>query len=367
MAAAQRNTPPPLIARLLSEPGAFDFFQAVRLLEEHLGERGHRAAVDGDALDSVTEAGGVHFDVLPSLAFPQRPIESVALDHSSQGTRADVKVAFLGLLGAAGTLPRHYTEIVLARQQARDTSLVDYLGTFEERAAAFFHRAWSKYRPAVAYDEHAAQRGEVDPVTTAFLALVGRLPRPRGEALTVDERLEAHFAGAFADRRRSAAGLAGLVRGLLHCDVTVEQFVGQWVDLDRSEWSRLGDGSGEGRQTRLGEESVLGTRVWAVDARVRIEAGPLDRERFRALWPGGEPVRIVRAAIRSYVGPLIDFDLFWHLAPEAPKALRLGGPQRLGRDTWLGWGAGRTPDLRVESRPYHESAGAPLGAHTQEL
>ena len=44
MAAQGRRNDPPLIERLLKEPGCFDFFQAVRLLERMEPARAHRSA-----------------------------------------------------------------------------------------------------------------------------------------------------------------------------------------------------------------------------------------------------------------------------------------------------------------------------------
>jgi type VI secretion system protein ImpH len=190
-------------------------------------------------------------------------------------------------------------------------------------------------------------------VLTALLGLVGVLPRPRAKPLGAGELAQVHHAGLFADQRRSASALRGMLGGLLGSPVRLEQFVGQWVALDPGARSRLGDGPGAGLPARLGEESVLGARVWCVDARIRVVAGPLDRARFRELWPGGERVRFLWELLRTYLGPLIECDLVWELAPDAPAAARLGGDQRLGRDAWLGWSEFGRPDTRVPSPPWH--------------
>ena len=354
MGTAQRKPHPALVEDLLRSPGSFTFFRAVQVLEETLGrKRGRkgRKRVGGDHSSSEV---GIRFDVVPSLAFPDRQI--TAVEEGSVDPDApdfEVRVSFLGLVGPAGTLPTHYTEILLKRLQEKDAALRDYLRVFQDRGIALFYRAWKKYRLAVSYLDADLERGDPDPVLNSILGLVGLLPHAKGSELRPLQLVQAHHAGLYSNRRRSANGLRAMLAGLLGCQVRVQQFVGQWIELDPAACSRLGAGRGPGTQATLGEETVLGSRVWSVDARIRVVAGPLSRARFRQLWPGGEPVRYLWGAIRSYLGPLIECDLVWELAPDAPAATILGGDQRLGRDCWLGWSDFGGPDRRVGSPPWH--------------
>ena len=354
MGTAKRNAHPALIAELLREPGGFDFLRAVQVLEAQRTAR--QPGADGELVgfDRPPSETGLRFGSSASLAFPAKSIASVRAREGPGETAYDVAVSFLGLVGPAGTLPVHYTETVLQRLHAKDASLGDFLDAFQDRGIALFYRAWKKYRLPLAFASSDPARGKLDPVLNAILALLGLLPRARAKPVHAIELAQAHHAGLFADRRRSAAGLRAMLRGLLRCEVAVEEFVGQWIDLDRAAWSRLGDGEG-GAPARLGDESVLGARVWSVDARVRVVAGPLDRARFRELWPGGAPVRFLWQLVRAYLGPLIECELVWQLAPDAPAAQHLGSDQRLGRDAWLGWGGNAAPDTRVASPPWHNS------------
>lgn len=362
MGTAKRKPHPALIERLLQEPGSFEFFRAVQLLEEYLDSRrkrrsSRRVGFDHDSLDV-----GLRFRTPPSLSFPARTITAVE-EEEDAGQGFSVLVSFLGLIGQASTLPTSYTELVQGRLHEKDPSPRDFLDLFHDRGTALFYRAWKKYRLAISFGDANLARGRPDPVLEAILALVGLLPLPKGEALAAGELTEAFHAGHFSNRRRSANGLRAMMRGLLGCDVQVEQFVGQWIDIDRDAWSRLGEGPGPGVPAKLGDESVLGARVWSVDARIRVVAGPLDRETFRRLWPGGEPVRYLWQCLRAYLGPLIECDLVWELAPDAPAAVQLGGEQRLGRDCWLGWSETVCPDLRVGSPPWHISDPSHAIAH----
>ena len=362
MGPTQRKPDSPLIRRIQDDPSSFEFFRAVQLLEAHLLARSGRAG-RGIGFDQSSAEVGLRFSVVPTLAFPPTPIAAVKETRAVAGVGErtapeayDVAVSFMGLVGPAGTLPVHYTETLLQRVHAKDNALRAFLDGLHDRTTALFYRAWKKYRLAVSFEQSVPARGEADPILGVFLGLVGRRPRRRGKAFRPEEFGEVHHAGLFSDRRRSARGLQTMLAGLLGCAVRVEQFVGQWIELDAGALGRLGGTDGPGVPARLGDETVLGSRVWSVDSRVRIVAGPLDRARFRELWPGGARVGYVREIVRTYLGPLIEFDLEWELDADAPTPLCLGGAQLLGRDCWLGWSDDGQPVRRVHSPPWHEAS-----------
>ena len=60
-------------------------------------------------------------------------------------------VNFMGLTGPLGILPYSYTEFMLERMRAKDSSLQDFLDIFNHRMISFFYRAWEKYRFPVTY------------------------------------------------------------------------------------------------------------------------------------------------------------------------------------------------------------------------
>jgi type VI secretion system protein ImpH len=354
MGPASRRPDPALIERLIEAPAAFDFFQALHLLELETAARDSagpaRQALD---LDRPPAELGLRFRVLPSLAFPVQPIAAVrrlARDETTDGG-FELDIACLGLIGPAGTLPKHYTAALLERLHLKDATLREFLDLLQHRSVVLFYRAGCKYRVARAIGCGSRAESAGDPLLDTLLSLVGRAAAAPQRDSVLDLRTLAHHSGLFADRRRSAEGLRSMLSGMLGCSVRVEQFLGEWVELDERARSRLGRSAGPGTQARLGEETTLGTRVWTVDSRVRVVAGPLDRRRFCELWPGSPKLRLLETLTRAYLGPLIDCTFTWELAPNAPAIQRLGSDQRLGRDAWLGWSDVARAELRVASPP----------------
>src|SRR5205814_5468407 len=98
--------------RLFAEGYAFDFFQAVRLLEKLAPGRrpvGHEATPRSEA---------ARFRAHISLSFPPSAIYQIGAP-TARVPAPTLTVAFMGLTGPSGVLPRHYTEMLMRARDAR--------------------------------------------------------------------------------------------------------------------------------------------------------------------------------------------------------------------------------------------------------
>jgi predicted component of type VI protein secretion system len=180
MAAAVGRENIGLSSQLLQEAHRFDFFQAVRLLEQLFRER---ACDDPRWLrfpvghDHAPEREVVRFRAVASLSFPagavariQRPAGQLrGQDLASH----ELQVAFLGLTGPSGVLPHHYTALLLRRVRDKDFSLRDFLDLFNHRIISLFYRAREKYRMPFAYERAKAEGSDSTPASRAVFCLAG--------------------------------------------------------------------------------------------------------------------------------------------------------------------------------------------------
>src|SRR5262249_22805919 len=113
--------------------------------------------------------------------------------------------------------------------------------------------------------------------------------------------------------------------------VTIEEFVGHWLDLGPSERTYLGH---EGPV--LGSGAALGGRVWDRQCKLRVRLGPLSRGQYESFLPGGTPLTKLLDWVRLYLGFELDWDAQLVLRREDVPALRLGSTGQLGWTTWLG-------------------------------
>lgn len=361
-----------------SQPEAFAFFQAVRLLELEALCRGRQPV----GHDFAPESESVRLRCAPALAFPRSEVrglrDSPGTDAAGRARPCELDVAFLGLIGPLGALPQHYNELVLQRLRRRDRTLRDFLDLFHHRSLSFFYRAWRKYRLPFAFEaselefEASQLRGEPAPLadqdaregdgrdkdrrdgfTRTLFSLAGlglrtlregfqagTHPSPGSEARArehsrVEELAIAFYSGHLGHRPRSAAGLECLLGDCFGFPVRVEQFVGQWLAIPPNERSTLSAASCAG----LGQGFVLGSRSFDVGSKVCIHAGPLEYSAYERVAPGRDGHERLRTLSRLYLGPGVDFDLSLELAPGNARPVRLGGGgpdgTQLGRNGWL--------------------------------
>jgi type VI secretion system protein ImpH len=361
-----------IIELLCEEPQRFELFQAVRLLfaaaVEEAKASGEPApsAIGGREGDAFRRAP-VRFHSSPTLGFPQGAITAIRIDPPADTEGhgavrlAHVDLACFGMIGPSGTLPRHYSSLVVERfRRFRDTALREFLDIFVQRMTALLCRAWAKYRPAVqheltsftgagaAWDE--AAEAPRDPVTAAVASLVGLGGRGLSNRLVASDDIVLRHAAHFSRQPRSAESLERLLREVYRVPVRVEQFVGRWLELEQPDQTALASRDRpEGLNARLGIDAIAGCRVWDAESTFEVAVGPLSAADFRSRLPGTERLLALGDLLRLYAGPQFEIRVRLVLSAAVVPPCRLGGDEqgtdlsgsRLGWTTWLGGGPAR--------------------------
>jgi type VI secretion system protein ImpH len=340
------------MGRLLREPHRFSFDAAMRVLmrKAHVTDPARSARFASD----------------PALAFPGSEISEVHLSEpdpagvSPAGVRREVarttaghqeeartpaanrlprvKVPLIGLVGAAGVLPRLYGTVAMSSARRGSTALQDFLDLLSHRLVAFFGSAGIKYRLHRSMEVAAlAQPPATDPIGAALLALIGHAAPGLTERLAIGPDPLQHYAGLFAMRPRSADRLEALVSDWLGRPVEVRQFAGSWLLLPRDEQTSLPLGGSPGTWNSLGLDAAIGVQSWDIQARIVLRIGPLEREAFEALLPDGPIHARLVSLVRTFLGLETGVAINPVLAREAGFPLHLGESAKplLGWNTWL--------------------------------
>jgi type VI secretion system protein ImpH len=244
-------------------------------------------------------------------------------------------VAFMGLTGTEGALPRHYTELLLQRAQMNDYGLRDFLDLFNHRLISLFYRAWEKHHCVVGY-ERARETGEEDRFARLLYAILGLGTAGIRERLNGDDASLLRYAGLLVQRPRSAHALLHCLSDAFQVPVRITQFMGAWLSLQEEDWTRLGT---PGTNNLLGQTAVAGIKVWDQQARFQVRLGPLDFETFSRLLPSGRAFPTMIRMTKFMAGPELDFNVHLVLkASEVPPCRLRVTPAyapRLGWTTWL--------------------------------
>ncbi|MDZ4784139.1 MAG: type VI secretion system baseplate subunit TssG [Planctomycetia bacterium] len=337
-----------LIERLVRASHRFEFHQAMRLLE-----RLARTA-NGEILSGTRSVGEdshpyeemIRFRSLPTLAFPAASIERLTrIEPAFNGAEKppfEMSVTFLGLMGSSGTLPQHYTSLVIERCKQKDFSLRDFLDLLNHRSISLFFRASEKYRLPFRYERRQfdpSSRGP-DLVTFALLGLVGVATPGLERRLAVDDETLVYYSGFYSHMPRAAAPLERLLADYFALPIEIDQFQGRWQYLDEAQMSRIaGRHSPDSRNRELGRNVVVGRRFWDVQSKFRIRVGPMSYDRFREFLPDGRAMRKLVDLARLYVGDELEFEVQPLLrAGEVPRTRltrQAPSPSRLGWNSWV--------------------------------
>ena len=346
---------PATLRRLETQPGRYDFYAAVRQIEcahPSLPRIGKSVRPQDDAL---------RFGQNYSLAFEPGMIASYAQGHAGASR---MTVNFFGLCGANGPMPVHLTEYVRDRvRNAADPTLSRFLDIFHHRMTSLMYRAWATAQPTVSFDR---------PQDDRFAAWVGSCIGIGSASLrqrdAVNDSAKLHYAGRLSSQVRNAAGLVAILTDYFRLPFGLSQFVGHWMHLpDDGHCILRGghDAQAQDGSAVLGQNTVLGKRVWNCQHKFRVVIGPLALTQFRQMLPGGASANRLLAWVRNYAGLALDWDVNLILKKDQVPRLRLGRQAQLGWTTWLGSRAPQVDDSQLTFSPnHHKAAGESRRLHT---
>lgn len=336
-----RVTPPVTVRdRLFEDAAAFEFFQAVRLLERMQPRR----LPVGRHQHPRNEV--VRFKARPSLTFPASEIHDLlAVKEGPSPWTIAMVVNFMGLYGPQGVLPQHYTERIvelddhteerarrtgaLRRNRRLPSALRAFLDLFNHRFISLFYRAWEKYRFPIAFE-----RGDRDRFSDSIRAFVGIGTAGLNSRLGIPDHTLLYYGGLLAKRPRSAVALEAVLQDHFGVPVKVQQFRGSWFRLENDSRTQLALGG----RNQLGVDAGLWERFWDPQVRFRVTLGPLSLAQYRAFLPSGGTHKPLVQFTRFFAGEEFGFDVQLVLNKDEVPPCQIGGdtPASLGWSAWLG-------------------------------
>jgi len=318
------------IAKLREEPWKFDFFRALRVLENDRVE----LPKIGESVLPAQDA--VQFTQKTEMGFATSTLGELTQEASDP--RPKLSVRFFGLLGANGPMPLNLTHYALDRSHnERDGTLTSFLNVFHHRMIAFFYRAWALCQKSADYDRPASSR---------FAAYIGSFFGFGEQTLwnrdSILDRSKIYYTGRLAFQSRSVSGLQDVLGDYFGVAAEIVTFFGHWIGIPDDLRTRLGIVP---ENATLGCSAILGSHQWDVQNRFRLRLGPMEFARFRDFLPGGQSLQRLADWIGLYTGNQFFWDVQVLLkAGEVPDTV-LGSGSMLGRTSWL------------KSRPFTDDAG----------
>jgi type VI secretion system protein ImpH len=191
-----------------------------------------------------------------------------------------------------------------------------------------FYRAWANTEPTVSFD-----RLETDRYSTYIGSLSGFGSDALRERDAMPDLAKFYYTGFLSGKSKPAEGLRALLADYFRLNVRIEQFVGEWLDIQSSDLTRLGETP---RTGELGCSAILGSRAWGCQHKFRILFGPLNLNEYLSLLPDGYRLGQLISIIRNYIGDELSWDVNLMLKQAQVPSSQLGESTRLGWTSWLG-------------------------------
>jgi type VI secretion system protein ImpH len=358
MASTRRRPNSSLKSDIFERPQAYDFFQAVRIIEAMAAEEAAAAGASrpdaaGRGVDPKNASISIHAAV--PLGFAAAEVNAIRRPRG--GGPVEMTQTVVGLTGPSGVLPHAFSEMVQISVRERNPGLREFFDLFNNRLAGLLYDAWAKYRIAVE-SERADRLATARPIDAALRALVGiGMPALTGRTESPDATF-VYFGGLLGRQGRSSTAIEQVLCGMLGFAVRVEQFHGEWLPIDATDRSRLpGGDQPDGAYCQLGEDTVIGESTFDIQSSVILHVEPLHYPVFRSLLPDGAQARKFADLAAMAIGPDKTYRIRLGLRPEEIPALQLTGDRdvpeasRLGWNTWLNSTLPRSEPVQAEFRP----------------
>lgn len=321
MADENRKTPFDLEGALEKEPYKYGFFYVIRLIECLHRDKPRLGRSLRPAQDPIRLGQDV------SLEFETATLSSFIRRKGGLPPRLNGR--FFGLFGPNGSLPLHLTEYVRERiHYHRDHTLKQFADLFHHRMLCLFYRAWADTEPVISFD-----RPESDRFTGYVGSLAGIGTVAFRERDAMPDLAKIFYTGFLSSQAKHSEGLRAMLSDYFRLPVAIEEFVGEWLAIQDSDLTRLGETP---RTGELGMSAILGSSVWSCQHKFRIRLGPLALSEYSNLLPGGERIDQLIAIVRNYTGDELSWDINLILKKDEVPVTQLGAYSVLGWTSWLG-------------------------------
>jgi len=320
MADPARQTGNSVITRLSASPFSFDFYSAVRLIQQEFRAQPRIGCSVSPSQDPV------RFAQSPSLAFAPSTLEAV--QQKDPARPAVIFSRHFGLFGPNGPLPLCLTEYARERiLHHGDRTFSAFANVFHHRLSCFFFRAWAEARKSVDADRPGDERWPFYVGSLVGLGMESLLQRDN-----VPDKAKLFYSGRLVNQVRNAEGLEAIIQDFFGIRTELQTFVGRWMNLPEESVCRLGASPSNGT---LGSTLIVGSRVWNCQMNFRLRMGPMSLASLERMLPVTSSFQRLADWVRSYCGYQHDWDVQMVLEKNEVPSARLGSGSRLGWTTWL--------------------------------
>ena len=320
MVSRSRHRDVPLTEDVVQNADQYEFHAMVKLLEAMRPN----ATPLGEGFDPSQEPLRIRSRV--SLSFPHTDIYKL-IATQDEDVPPLLETNFLGIAGVTGPLPTPYTQILIRRNDRKDTAFRDFLDIFNHRLISLLHLIRKKYWVGIKHE-----RPENTMIGKSLLSLLGLDGHHLRERLGIQDRSLLYYAGLLWQKPRSCVGLERILESFFKTPIRIKQFEGKWISIPQEAQTKIGH---RGQYHSLGKDTILNARYWDTQVMFMIHIGPLTLEQYINFLKPGNGYYKLSNLVRYYLGDNKEYRINLILKKDHLPKTKLGYGLALGWTTWL--------------------------------
>ena len=331
------NTFSNAIDEAINNPYEYDLFYLLRVIARD----NPQLPPLGEAFSAAEEP--VQVCQSGSIAFASSSLTEVKKVNNKIKITSNV----LGLLGVNGPLSTYFSEYIQQQKnEFQDDSFLAFINVFNNRLNLLFYRAWAMTNACVNLDR------EKDRFTQYLLSLSQTRINSNTDSQAYSYGF-IHNSSQFIRQVRNAEGLQSILANYFSLPVSIEEFIGNSIQLDEQAQTRLSL-----TNSSLGVDAFIGNTVLLKNNKFRINIGPMSIAKYRQFLPEKVLAKELIKWVLEYIGYEYVWDVRLILDKKDVSNTALDGNHQLGQSSWLEKSAKQhKKDLIVE---YNISLGSTL-------
>lgn len=289
------------------------------------------------AIDISAKVCGIKFvEIKSNINFASK-FNDISLVEGLKDGFAEIYTNLGGIAGIEGALPDCYLEDFIIFNRKSKKAIIDFFDIFNEKILLLQYDYLKKQNI-----ESLSESIEKTFVGNIIFSLSGIDSEASKSILksNIPEQFKVSAQNLLWRYTRSATGLEAILTSFFKLPIKIKQFSGDFIEIDKDEQTAIG--SKKGRYNNIGENTILGNKIWDQSRGIDIIVGPLQFRDYIKFLPKLShrdevlsPLQKIKEIIRNYVPYGITARLYFYLDKCQVKETLLNSINRLNKDAFI--------------------------------
>ncbi len=308
-----------LIEKLIFSPEKFSFVRAIDVAK--------------------ASCRGKYVEIKSNINYSSKYADVSAVEGIKDGI-AEIYTNLAGIAGIEGILPDCYTEEFITFNRDSKKAVTDFFDIFNGRMLSLRYSFLKRQGvETLSAPIEKSVIGNIIFSLSGFGCDEDLDKKQKKDVELIPEQFKISSQNLFWKNTRSSSGLRAMLSSFFNVPIEVQQFVGGFIESFPEEQTIIGK---NGNYNKLGDNSILGRKLWDSTQGIEVKIGPLNFEQYSKFLPKKSPkdqefsaLQKMKELIKQYVPHGLDVNIHFFLDKCLVKETILNGVNRLNKDAFV--------------------------------